>query len=105
MFIILLKSMPLPVLLALPLLASGGIAYYLRSSLSRPWLFAVTGVVATYLLLGFVAYRELINVGLSGNPSSEPPESGLLLFGVGAAYLAMMVAVIWGVSFLFRRNT
>ncbi len=103
MFLLLLKSLPLFALLSLPLVEAGGIAYFLRNSLSRPWLFAVSGVVVVYLLLGFVAYRDLTQIGLSGNPSNEPPESGFLLFGAGAGYLAVTFTAIWGVSYLFRR--
>jgi hypothetical protein len=103
MFLLLLKSMPFLALLSLPMIEAGGIAYYLRSSLSRPWLFAVSSVVAVYFLLGFAAYRDLAHVGFSGNPSNEPPDSGLFLFGVGAAYLVITFAAIWGFSYLFRR--
>lgn len=103
MFIILLKSMPLVALLTLPLIEACSIAYYLRSSLSRPWLFGVAGLVAVCFLLGIVAYRDLTQVGLSGTPSNEPPESGLLLFGVGFGYVVVTVSVFWGMSYLFRR--
>jgi len=103
MFILLLKSMPLVALLVVPLIEAGAIAYYLRRSLSRPWLFGGVGLVSVYFLLGFVAYRDLSQMGLSGAPSNESLESGIPLFGIGAAYVAVTFAVFWGMSYLFRR--
>jgi hypothetical protein len=105
MFILLLKTMPFLAVLALPLIEAGGVAYYLRGSLSRPWLFALSAVFAVYVMLGYFAYRDFTTIGLSGNPSNEQPQSVFLSGGIVAIYLLLAFAVIWGTSYLFRRST
>lgn len=105
MFILLLKTMPFLAVLALPLIEAGGVANYLRGSLSRPWLFVISGMFAVYVMLGFFAYRDFTSIGFSGNPSNEPPQSALLSGGIVAVYLLLAFAVIWGTSYLFRRST
>jgi hypothetical protein len=58
MISLLLKTLPLQLLLVLPAIEVGGVTFYLRGTLSRSW-YAISSMLAIYVLLGFLAYREL----------------------------------------------
>lgn len=70
MISLLLKTLPVQLLLVLPAIEVGGVTFYLRGTLSRPWLFAISSMLAIYVLLGFLAYRELSGIGITGASST-----------------------------------
>jgi hypothetical protein len=108
MITLLLKALPLQFLLVLPLVEIGGVTFFLRGMLSRPWLFAISSVVVIYLLLGILAYRDLSGVGITGAPSAQPadaPVGSLAGIGVGATYTFLVLVAVWGMSYFFRHGS
>jgi hypothetical protein len=67
----LLINVVMLVALLLPALLVGGCAWLWWSKLSRPWVFTAVNLLALYSLIGYLVLRQLSDIGMTGEPSSQ----------------------------------